>query len=387
MVKCAVIIVAAGRGHRFGGEMPKQYRMLDNRMVLRHSLATFCAHPAVSLVRTVIHPDDLPLYSIAAENLPVLPPVFGGTTRQESVRLGLESLKEQEPEIVLIHDGARPFTDFGLINRAIQGVHKGQGAIPALPVTDTLKSAVTSSDGRMIINKTVDRSSLWRVQTPQAFPYREILAAHQKAQGKELTDDASVAEENGMEVILIPGSEENIKITTAEDLARVQKHCANKKTDIRTATGFDVHKFEKGSFVTLCGVTIPHDKKLSGHSDADVGLHALTDALLGSIGSGDIGLHFPPSDEKWKGAASSQFLEYAVTLAKGMGVEILNADITLICEQPKIGPYRLEMVEKISNILNISSSRISIKATTTEQLGFTGRKEGIAAQACITICL
>lgn len=385
MVKCAVIIVAAGRGHRFGGEMPKQYRNLNGRAVLRHSLGVFCAHPAVSCVRTVIHPDDEALYNAAAEGLPVLAPVYGGATRQDSVRLGLESLKDEAPDIVLIHDGARPFVDFGIINRVIDRAEKGDGAVPALPVTDTIKTAVKTPEGALKIEKTVDRSALWRVQTPQAFPFKDILDAHEKAKGRELTDDAAVAEEAGLSVILVKGTEENIKITTSDDLTRAEERCSQKLPDIRTATGFDVHKFEEGSFVTLCNVKVPHDMGLNGHSDADVALHALTDALLGAAGSGDIGLHFPPSDNKWKGADSAQFLQYAVSLVKGLGGKILNADVTLICERPKIGPYRLQMTERLSELLEISASRISIKATTTEKLGFTGRKEGIAAQACVSI--
>ena len=385
MVKCAVIIVAAGRGHRFGGEMPKQYRNLNGRAVLRHSLGVFCAHPAVSCVRTVIHPDDEALYNAAAEGLPVLPPVYGGATRQDSVRLGLESLKDEAPDIVLIHDGARPFVDFGIINRVINRAEKGDGAVPALPVTDTIKTAVKTPEGALKIEKTVDRSALWRVQTPQAFPFKDILDAHEKAKGRELTDDAAVAEEAGLSVILVKGTEENIKITTSDDLTRAEERCSQKLPDIRTATGFDVHKFEEGSFVTLCNVKVPHDMGLNGHSDADVALHALTDALLGAAGSGDIGLHFPPSDNKWKGADSAQFLQYAVSLVKGLGGKILNADVTLICERPKIGPYRLQMTERLSELLEISASRISIKATTTEKLGFTGRKEGIAAQACVSV--
>ena len=384
MVKCAVLIVAAGRGHRFGGEMPKQYRTLGDRMVLRRSLATFCAHPSVSCVRAVIHPDDLPLYQSAAADLPVLEPTFGGATRQDSVRLGLESLERENPDIVLIHDGARPFVDFGVINRVLMQVKSGQGAIPALPVTDTLKAG-KDENGNIVITRTVDRSALYRVQTPQAFPYREILAAHEAVRGQELTDDAGVAEQAGMKIVLTTGSEDNFKITTQEDLKRAEILLKGKDDEIRTATGFDVHKFTEGTFVTLCGVQVPHDQKLEGHSDADVGLHALTDALFGAIGSGDIGLHFPPSDNKWKGADSAVFLKYAVHLINGLGGKILNADVTFICERPKIGAYRLAMIERLSELLDISASHISIKATTTEQLGFTGREEGIAAQACVSV--
>lgn len=384
MVKCAVIIVAAGRGHRFGGEMPKQYRTIGRDMVLRRTMAVFCAHPAVSVVRAVIHPDDAALYKCAAENLPVASPVFGGATRQESVRLGLESLKDESPDIVLIHDGARPFVDFGVINRVIANVAEHQGAIPALPVTDTIKAGGTEN-GRTVITKTVDRAGLYRVQTPQGFPYAEILTAHESVKGREMTDDACVAEHAGMTVVLTDGSEDNFKITTQADLVRAETTLAGRGEDIRTATGFDVHKFTDGDFVTLCGVRVPHDFGLEGHSDADVGLHALTDALLGAIGSGDIGLHFPPSDARWKGADSMTFLKYAVDLVHGLGGKILNADVTFICERPKIGAYRLPMVEKLAHALDVSSSKIGVKATTTEKLGFTGRKEGIAAQACVTV--
>ena len=386
MVKCAVIIVAAGRGHRFGGDMPKQYRTIGGRMILSRTLGVFCAHPAVSTVRAVIHPDDMPLYKCAASGLPVAEPVFGGETRQDSVRLGLESLKDEAPDIVLIHDGARPFVDFGVINRVIAEVKEHQGAIPALPVVDTIKAGETA-DGKTLITKTVDRAGLYRVQTPQGFPYAEILTAHEAVKGQELTDDACVAELAGISVVLTKGSEDNFKITTQADLDRAEALLKGKGDDIRTATGFDVHKFSDGSFVTLCGVQVPHDFGLEGHSDADVGLHALTDALLGAIGSGDIGLHFPPSDMKWKGADSTLFLKYAVDLVHGLGGQILNADVTFICERPKIGAHRLAMVEKLAELLGISSSKVSIKATTTEKLGFTGRKEGIAAQACVTVKL
>lgn len=386
MVKCAVIIVAAGRGHRFGGDMPKQYRTVGGRMILARTMGVFCAHPAVSTVRAVIHPDDMPLYRCAASGLPVAEPVFGGETRQDSVRLGLESLKDESPDIVLIHDGARPFVDFGVINRVIAEVGEHQGAIPALPVVDTIKAG-ESKDGKTLITKTVDRAGLYRVQTPQGFPFAEILTAHEAVKGQELTDDACVAELAGISVVLTKGSEDNFKITTQADLDRAEILLNGKGCDIRTATGFDVHKFSEGSFVTLCGVRVPHDFGLEGHSDADVGLHALTDALLGAIGSGDIGLHFPPSDMKWKGADSTLFLKYAVDLVRGLGGQILNADVTFICERPKIGAHRLAMVEKLAELLGISSSKVSIKATTTEKLGFTGRKEGIAAQACVTVSL
>ena len=278
------------------------------------------------------------------------------------------------------------FPDFG--NHAVDDaeIREHQGAIPALPVVDTIKAGETK-DGKTLITKTVDRAGLYRVQTPQGFPYAEILTAHEAVKGQELTDDACVAELAGISVVLTKGSEDNFKITTQADLDRAEILLNGKGDDIRTATGFDVHKFSDGNFVTLCGVQVPHDFGLEGHSDADVGLHALTDALLGAIGSGDIGLHFPPSDMKWKGADSTLFLKYAVDLVRGLGGQILNADVTFICERPKIGVHRLSMIEKLAELLGISSSKVSIKATTTEKLGFTGRKEGIAAQACVTVKL
>lgn len=384
MSKCVALIVAAGRGHRFGGEIPKQYRTINNKMILSRTIAIFCAHPAISAVKVVIHPDDLPLYRCATENLSILEPTFGGETRQDSVRLGLEGLADEKPDIVLIHDAARPFVNFDTINRVIQNTTENQGAIPAIPVVDTIKT-ISLQDGKRVITSTIDRNKLWRVQTPQAFPFKKILEAHQSLVGQELTDDASIAEKTGIQTILIDGFEDNFKITTQEDLIRANNLLKFKENDIRTATGFDVHQFCEGTFCYLCGVKVPHDFGLKGHSDADVGLHALTDALLGTISSGDIGLHFPPSDQKWKGADSTIFLKHAVQLIEGLDGEILNADITFICERPKIGKYRLDMMERLSSLLHISSNKISIKATTTEQLGFTGRKEGLACQACATV--
>ncbi len=384
MLKCAVLVVAAGKGHRFGTQMPKQYQTIAGKMVLRSSLATFCAHPSIQCVRAVINMDDKALYETAAEGLNVLPPVSGGKTRQESVLFGLESLKEENPDIVLIHDGARPFVDFSLINRVILKVKKNQGALPAVAVVDTIKKSV-EKDGETLISHTVERENLWRVQTPQGFMFEEILEAHLGVKGQELTDDASLFEKEGKAVVIVKGEETNFKITTQEDLQRAIAMVEARKQEIRCGSGFDVHKFSEGAFVTLCGVEIPHNKGLEGHSDADVALHALTDALLGAVGAGDIGLHFPPSEPQWKGCDSSVFLKHAVGLVLGLGAEILNVDITMICERPKIGAYRLEMVEKLSEMLEISASRISIKATTTEQLGFTGRKEGIAAQASVSL--
>jgi 2-C-methyl-D-erythritol 4-phosphate cytidylyltransferase/2-C-methyl-D-erythritol 2,4-cyclodiphosphate synthase len=377
----AALIVAAGRGHRLGGAMPKQYLPLAGRAVLRHSLETFARHPAVGAVRVVIHRDDLDLYGAAADGLGLLPPVEGGATRQASVRLGLESLRELNPARVLIHDAARPFADAALIQRMIGALDGSPGAIPALPVADTIKRG---SAGMIV--ETVDRQALWRAQTPQAFRYGEILAAHQAAAGRELTDDAAVAEAAGLAVALVPGAEENFKVTTEADLSRAERILAP-AADIRCGNGFDVHRFAPGNQVMICGIALSHDHGLEGHSDADVGLHALTDAILGAIGAGDIGQHFPPGDPRWRGADSSRFLAHAAALVAERGGRLLSLDVTIICERPKIGPHRAAMIARIAKILGLDPSRVSVKATTTEGLGFTGRREGIAAQATATVAL
>lgn len=382
MVKCAVLVVAAGRGRRFGGEVPKQYLDLNGRMVLRHSLATLASHPRIHWVRTVIHPDDRDLYDTAAQGLGILDPVHGGALRQDSVRLGLESLRDLGPDVVLIHDGARPMIDAGTISRVITALDTHSGVIPALPVADTLKRA---RDG--IVSDTVNRAELWRAQTPQGFIYDQILSAHlTAASGPELTDDAMVLEQAGHKVALVSGTEENLKITTFDDLARVASGLTG-PGEFRTGNGFDVHAFEDGDGVWLCGVHVPHSHGLKGHSDADVALHALTDAILGAISAGDIGHHFPPSDNRWKGMASHVFLSHAVNLVRGLGGRITHVDLTLICERPKVGPFRPAMQDRLSEIMGINTGRISVKATTTEGLGFTGRQEGIAAQATATVWL
>ena len=380
-IETAALIVAAGRGQRLGGAVPKQYLPLAGKAVLRHSLEAFARHPAVQALRVVIHGDDLDLYNSAAEGLGLLSPVEGGATRQESVRLGLESLDELQPAGVLIHDAARPFADSGLIGRMVEALAKAPGAIPALPVADTIKRGAAG-----VVVETVDRAALWRAQTPQAFRYREILAAHRAAAGRELTDDAAVAEAAGLAVMLVPGAEENFKVTTEADLSRAARFLAP-ATDIRCGNGFDVHRFAAGDKLMLCGIAVPHDRGLEGHSDADVGLHALTDAILGAIGAGDIGQHFPPGDPRWRGADSSRFLAHAAQLATERGGRVLGVDVTIICERPKIGAHRAAMVARIAEILRLDPSRVSVKATTTEGLGFTGRQEGIAAQATATVAL
>jgi 2-C-methyl-D-erythritol 4-phosphate cytidylyltransferase/2-C-methyl-D-erythritol 2,4-cyclodiphosphate synthase len=382
MPGCIALIVAAGRGQRFGGGMPKQYRPLSGKPLLWYSAAAFSKHPSVDAVRAVIHPDDRDLYARATEGLDLLEPVMGGKERQDSARLGLESLASLSPRHVLIHDAARPRPGDALIRRTIEALGRWAGAIPALPVTDTLKRA--APDGA--ITGTVDRAGLWRAQTPQAFRYGDILAAHRAAAGRALTDDAAVAEAAGLPIGFVLGSEDNIKVTTEDDLLRAGAE-SGAPWDIRTGLGFDVHRFGPGHAVWLCGLEIPHSHGLIGHSDADVGLHAATDALLGAIGAGDIGMHFPPTDERWRGAPSHVFLKHAADLIAERDGAILNLDITIIAERPKVGPHRTSMVERVAAILGLPMDRISVKATTTERLGFTGREEGIAAQAIATVRL
>ena len=387
--KTIAIIVAAGRGARAGEGGPKQYRMLAGEAVLARTARTFLDHPEVGAVRVIIHADDRDLYSGAMTGLAahrkLLPPATGGKERQDSVRLGLESVETEKPELVLIHDAARPFIDAATISRVLAGARKSGGAIAALPVFDTLKKG--DGGAEPAIDETVPRDGLWRAQTPQGFRFNAILAAHRAAAGHALTDDAAVAERAGIKVSLVAGSPDNMKITQAEDFGMAEillgrKHAMN---EFRTGHGFDVHEFEPGDAVILCGIAIPHDKKLKGHSDADAGMHALTDAILGAIGEGDIGDHFPPSDARWKGAPSRVFLEKARDLVSERGGAVIHCDVTLICETPKIGPHRSAMRAALAEILNIGADRVSVKATTTEQLGFTGRREGIAAMATATI--
>ncbi len=383
---CIGIVVAAGRGHRLGGEVPKQYRPLGGRPLLRHCLEALSAHRQVDAVRVVLHPDDRALYEAAADGLDLLLPVAGGVTRQESVRRGLESLAELDPAHVLIHDAARPFLDPAIIDRILAALEDNPGAIAALPVVDTLKrEAGGASRG------TVDRRDLWRAQTPQGFRYAEILAAHTAAPAEGLTDDAAVAEAAGLAVALVMGAEENFKVTTEEDLARAERMLASGGRsgdwETRTGLGFDVHRFGPGDHVWLCGLRIDHAQGLIGHSDADVGLHALTDAVLGAVGAGDIGEHFPPSDPQWRDAASDRFLAHACALAAARGAHIASLDVTIVCERPKIGPHRAHMVARIAEITGLAQDRVSVKATTTEGLGFTGRGEGIAAQAVASVRL
>lgn len=382
MASCTALIVAAGRGIRLGGPLPKQYLPLAGRPLLRHSLETLAGHPRIAAVRVVFNPEDRAHYEAATRGLDLLQPVAGGAARQDSVRLGLESLAADPPDRVLIHDGARPFIDSATLDRVLVALDEADGAIPALAVSDTVKRG---ENGRII--ETVDRRNLWRAQTPQGFRFAAILAAHRAARGSELSDDAAVAERAGLTVRLVAGSEGNFKVTTSDDFLRAEQIVAGRAGDIRTGQGFDVHAFGAGDHLWLCGVKIAHEQGLVGHSDADVGLHALTDAILGALGAGDIGMHFPPSDPQWRGAASHRFLRHAADLVAAAGGSIAHADITIIGERPKVGPHRDAMVARIAEILAIDRRRVSVKATTTEKLGFTGRGEGIAAQAVATIRL
>ena len=376
------LVVAAGRGSRLGGALPKQYLDLGGRMILRHAVSAFAAHPQVDGVLVVIRPEDRAIFDQMTAGLDLLPPVPGGAERQDSVRLGLEALAGRKPARVLIHDGARPFPDQALIDRVIDGLDRAPAAIPALPLGDTIKRVEAG-----LICETVDRAMLWRAQTPQGFHFDAILAAHRAAAGRVLTDDAAVAEAAGLAPLVVAGNEDNLKVTTAEDLAAAERLLAARQSDVRVGQGFDVHPFGPGDHVMVCGVTIPHEVAPIGHSDADVGLHALTDAVFGAIGAGDIGMHFPPSDPRWRGASSDRFLAYAAALVRERGGAIAAVDVTIICERPKIAPHRDRMIERLAEILEISPGRVSVKATTTEKLGFTGRGEGIAAQAVATIRL
>jgi 2-C-methyl-D-erythritol 4-phosphate cytidylyltransferase / 2-C-methyl-D-erythritol 2,4-cyclodiphosphate synthase len=382
MSECIALVVAAGRGTRLGGERPKQYRILAGQTLLRHSVERMAAHPRIDGVRVVFHPADRDLYDAAVAGLDLLQPVPGGAARQDSARLGLESLEALAPSRVLIHDAARPFIGHVVIDRVLDALGEAPGAVPALPIADTVKRGENG-----FITDTLDRAGLWRVQTPQGFDYRAILAAHRSVAGMELTDDAAVAEHAGLAVRLVEGAEANFKVTTTEDFLRAEKLATPNSGDYRTGQGFDVHAFGPGDHIWLCGLKVPHDRGLVGHSDADVGLHALTDAILGALGAGDIGMHFPPGDPKWRNAPSHLFLRHAADLVAQAKGRIVHVDVTLICEAPRVGPHRAAMVARVAEILGLSPDRVSIKATTTEKLGFLGRGEGMGAQAIATLQL
>ena len=383
MTRCIALIVAAGRGTRFGGPLPKQYAQLGARTVLYHTLLAFRTTPQIAASRVVIAAGDEPLYEAATAGLDLPAPVTGGASRQQSVLNGLEALATDAPDFVAIHDAARPFVRPADIAACLAEAAKPgtDGAILGVPVADTLKRIDKSG----AILETVPRLHLWRAQTPQVFRFGALLAAHRavaslaESDATALTDDAAVAERADLRLVMVAGSEDNFKVTTSEDLQRATR------METRTASGFDVHGFAPGNSVMLGGVTIPHVQALAGHSDADVALHALTDAVLGTFGAGDIGKHFPPSDPQWRGASSDRFLRHAVDLLTARGGRIVHLDLTLICEAPRVGPHRDAMVTSIARIAGIAPDRVSVKATTTEGLGFTGRREGIAAQAIATV--
>jgi 2-C-methyl-D-erythritol 4-phosphate cytidylyltransferase/2-C-methyl-D-erythritol 2,4-cyclodiphosphate synthase len=384
--RAAAVIVAAGRGLRAGGGGPKQYRTLGGETVIARALGAFCGHASLSAVQPVVNPDDTALFNAAASGFSCRQPIPGGATRQESVRAGLEALAADAPDIVLIHDAARPFASAGLLDRAITAAAKHGAAIPCVPVTDTIKQV----DGAGDVIATPDRASLRIAQTPQAFAFGAILAAHRRAAElgrNDFTDDAALAEWAGLTVATFEGDPLNMKLTTPEDFAREEARLGAALGDVRTGTGYDVHAFGEGDHLMICGVRIPHTRGFLAHSDGDVGLHALVDAILGALADGDIGSHFPPSDPQWKGAASDKFLRYAMERVAARGGRVAHLDVTLICERPKIGPHRDAMRDQVASISGLSLDRVAVKATTSERLGFTGREEGIAAIASATIRL
>ena len=386
----AIVLVAAGKGLRAGGPVPKQYALLLGRPLLAHTIEALSALRAP--IQPVIGPGDEALFATVFDTLSAdardlcLPPVTGGDTRQASVLRGLEALAGVQPQIVLIHDGARCHPAHQLLTRAVEAARVHSAAIPGLVVTDTIKQI----DAQGFVTQTPERATLRAVQTPQSFTYSLILKAHQfaaKENIQNLTDDGAVAEWAGHKVHLFPGDATNLKVTEASDFATMEHLMSADLTDIRTGQGYDVHAFGPGDHVWLGGVKIPHTAALMGHSDADVLLHALTDAILGALADGDIGSHFPPSDPQWKGAASDQFLRHAVSLVGKRGGKIAHLDGTLICEAPKVGPHRDAIRARIAEICDLPLHRVAVKATTSEGLGFTGRREGIAAMALATIRL
>lgn len=373
-MRVAAILVAAGTGSRFGAELPKQFLMLAGKPVIRHAAEALASE--VSLLQPV---GDADMINGLLEGVPgCLPSVPGGATRQDSVRAGLEALVAHAPDVVLVHDAARPVIPGGTIPALLAALAESPGAIPGAPVADTLKRVE-----RGVILETVPRAGLFRAQTPQAFRFEELLAAHRSG-ATGATDDASLLEAIGLAVEVIPGSDDNIKLTYPEDLARLERVMSVPLLP-RVGTGYDVHVLETGRPLFLCGVRIEHEQGLAGHSDADVGIHALCDAIYGALAEGDIGRHFPPSQAAWKDADSARFLLHAAERIAARGGRLVNADVTLICERPKITPHAAAMMQRLAELLGVERSRISVKATTTERLGFTGRGEGIAAQAVVSI--
>lgn len=381
----AAIVVAGGRGLRAGGDLPKQYKKIAGIPVIRRTLMAFAAHPDIALVQPVIHPDDEGLFQEAAEGLNVQPPTHGGATRQLSVCAGMEALAGDSPDIVLVHDAARPFASAALLSRAVEAGRAGAAA-PALPINDTVKAI--DAAGRVV--ETIDRGRLRTVQTPQAFRYPALLDAHRRARGAgrdDFTDDAALAEWAGLPVGVFEGEAGNVKLTTADDFARAEREAMAALGDVRTGFGYDVHAFTEGDHVWLGGVRIAHDRGVLGHSDADVVLHALVDAILGALADGDIGAHFPPSDPQWRGAPSEKFLRFAVERVGARGGAVAHLDVALLSEAPRVGPHRDAIRARIASIAGIAPDRVGFTATTSEKLGFVGRREGLAAYATATVRL
>ncbi len=385
----AVVIVAGGSGFRAGGELPKQYQLIGGRPVIWWTLKAFVDHPGISHVQTVIGEGHESLFLQSSAGMKLAPPVIGGRSRQDSCRIGIEACAATGAQKVLIHDAARPFVSADLISHVIAELERFESVVPGIPVADTMKFAPGG-----LVERTVDRQSLWSVQTPQGFALTAILDAHTQAHEQKLeglTDDAAVAEKFGIPVRVIAGRMENQKLTTAEDIKLADQQLIAKanavRSDIRVGQGIDFHEFEAGDGVVLCGVKIAHDRKLKGHSDADAAMHALTDAILGAIGEGDIGTFFPPSEPQWKGVASSIFLQKAMELLTKRDGIIANVDITILAEAPRVGPHIAAMKAVLSPLLHVAPDRIAVKATTTEQLGAIGRREGLAAFATVTVRL
>lgn len=384
--RIAAIVVAAGTGTRAGSadQLPKQYRPLTGTPLLSRTVGALLDHPAIDAVLPVIHPDHRDRYdALGLRDERLLEPVTGGAQRQASVLAGLEALAGSRPDLVLVQDAARPFFDAMVIDGVLEALAAHEGAVPVVPVTDTIKR---SADGRTV-GATEDRRTLFAAQTPQGFRFPQILSAHMRASRlpREFTDDAEVAEWAGMSVALTRGSARNIKITHPEDFARAERMLGGNDMETRVGSGFDVHPFEPGDTVWLGGVAIPHEARLKGHSDADAALHALCDAIYGALGEGDIGTHFPPSEPEWRGAPSRLFLDHAAGLVRARGGRIVNLDVTIVCEAPRIGPHVEAMKQSIASGCGIAASRVAVKATTAERLGFIGREEGVAAFATATV--
>jgi 2-C-methyl-D-erythritol 4-phosphate cytidylyltransferase / 2-C-methyl-D-erythritol 2,4-cyclodiphosphate synthase len=385
-IKVAAVVVAAGRGLRAGGDLPKQYRSILGEPVIRPSLATLARHASVSAVQPVIHPDDAELYGRAIDGLDILPPVHGGASRQASVCAGLEALVPHGPDVVLVHDAARPFASAALVARAIAATQTSGAAVPVIAVADTVKTV----DAAGCVTGTLDRAHLRLVQTPQAFGFVALLDAHRLAKAADrddFTDDAALAEWAGLTVTTFEGEAGNVKLTTNDDFTRAEATKLAALSDVRTGFGFDVHQFGDGDHVMLGGVRIAHPRGLSGHSDADVVLHALVDAILGALADGDIGVHFPPTDPQWRGASSDRFLAFAVDRLRARGGRIAHLDVTVVCEAPRVGPHRDAIRARIAEIAGVPIERVGVKATTSEKMGFTGRGEGMAAFANATVRL